>query len=90
MRGFDLRAFEAGLISIRPDMKPMRDKSLLKDGIRLFYEIGFKRNSDLGIIGGNWIRTGKFKEVTNWKEVLKREPLFDNIEYLEHHNFMII
>lgn len=77
-------------ISITPDMVPMRDISSISEGDRLFYEIGFKINSKLGVTGRNWVRTGNFKEIKNINYMLENDERMIDIDYLEHHNFMLI
>lgn len=75
--------------SILPNMVPMRDITTISAGDKLFYELGHKRNIELGY-GDNWIREGKFKQIKNIKKLLKNDKLMTNLEYLEHHNFMLI
>lgn len=77
------------IINIQPNMIPMKDINQISDGDRLFYELGHKRNMMLGY-GANWIREGRFKEIENIKDFLEGDKLLSNLEYLEHHNFMII
>jgi len=38
----------------------------------------------------NWVSEGKFKEIENVKEFVETDKLLSEIEYLEHHNFMLI
>jgi hypothetical protein len=71
-------------------MKPMRDISTIKDGDRLFYELGYKRNSNIFTYDSNWVRTGEFIEVENVKHMVENDNYINDIEYLEHHNFMVI
>jgi hypothetical protein len=77
------------ITSILPGMTPMRDIKKISDGDRLFYELGYKRYLEGGY-GENWVRTGQFKEITDVKEYVEEEPLLTNIEFLEHHNFMLM
>jgi hypothetical protein len=70
-------------------MIPIRDISIIQSGDRLFYELGYKYNIDLGY-GDNWIRTGQFKEIENIMEYIEGDTYLNNIKYLEHHNFMLI
>jgi len=70
-------------------MIPLRDIKQISDGDRLFYELGHKRDMKGGY-GDNWIREGRFKEIENVKDFLEGYQLLSNLEYLEHHNFMII
>ena len=76
-------------IPLRPDMVPMRDIEQISEGDRLFYEIGYKYNPNVGY-GQNWNTTGRFKEIENVKDFLEGDKLLCNFDYLEHHNFMII
>ena len=77
------------LHSIRPDMIHMRDIKQFSDGDRLFYEVGRKIDPEGGY-GDNWIKTGQFKEIENPKDFLCDDKLLSKIDYLEHHNFMLI
>lgn len=61
----------------------MRDIKQISDGDRLFYELGHKFDN-------HWVRLGKFKEVENVKEFVENDKFLSNLEYLEHHNFMLI
>jgi hypothetical protein len=74
---------------IQPTMIPLRDINIISEGDRLFYELGHKKDIKGGY-GDNWVRQGKFKEIENVKDFLKGDKFLINIEYLEHHNFMII
>jgi hypothetical protein len=75
---------------ILPNMIPMRDIKQISDGDRLFYELGHKiRMMDMSY-ENNWVREGKFKEIDNVDEFLEGDKLLSNLEYLEHHNFMLI
>jgi len=75
--------------SIQPNMIPMRDIKQFSDGDRLFYELGRKLDPEGGY-GDNWIRTGQFQEIENPKDFLWSDKLLSKVEYLEHHNFMLI
>jgi hypothetical protein len=77
------------ITGILPNMVPMRDISQISDGDRLFYELGHKKYM-LGGYGDNWVREGRFKEIENIKEMLENDEYLSDINYLEHHNFMII
>jgi len=77
------------ITQILPNMIPMRDIKQISDGDKLFYELGHKISMNGGY-GNNWIREGRFKEIEDIKEFLEVDKLINNIEYLEHHNFMII
>ena len=68
----------------------MRDIKQISDGDRLFYEMGRKINTDKMSYDNNWIRGGQFIEVEDVKNMLENDKYMTNIEYLEHHNFMII
>jgi hypothetical protein len=74
---------------ILPNMIPMRDIKQISDGDRMFYELGHKKDIDGGY-GDNWIRQGRFKEIENVKDFIENDKLLSEIEYLEHHNFMLI
>ncbi len=71
-------------------MIPLTDIKQISNGDRLFYEIGFKLNPRLNQYGSNWIRTGRFKEVLDVKDMIENDKHLPNKEYLKHHNFMII
>jgi len=75
---------------ILPNMIPMRDIKKISEGDRLFYELGYKKNWENPHYGDNWVGEGKFKEIENIKEFLEGDKFLTNLEYLEHHNFMII
>jgi hypothetical protein len=71
-------------------MVPMRDVKQISEGDRLFYELGYKiRVNDMSY-NNKWIREGRFKEIENVKEFIQVDKLLSEIEYLEHHNFMLI
>lgn len=74
---------------IQPNMIPMRDIKQFSDGDRLFYELGIKLDPEGGY-GDNWIKTGQFQEIENPKDFLWDDKLLSKVEYLEHHNFMLI
>ena len=74
---------------ILPNMTPMRDIKQISEGDRLFYELGYKLNIDGGL-GDNWIRQGQFKEIENVKDMIENDNRIDDIDYLNHHNFMLI
>lgn len=72
-----------------PNMIPMRDISDIEQGDRLFYEFGYKFNM-MGGYDDNWIRTGQFIEINDIDDLLKNDKSILNIDYLVHHNFMLI
>lgn len=74
---------------ILPNMIPMRDIKQISDGDRLFYELGHKIRMDMGY-ENNWVREGRFKEIDNVDEFLEGDKFLSELEYLEHHNFMLI
>jgi len=71
-----------------PNMVPMRDVKQISEGDRLFYELGYKIRYDMSY--NNWVREGRFKEIENVEEFIQVDKLLSEIEYLEHHNFMLI
>ena len=71
------------------NMIPLLDVNQFTDGDRLFYELGYKRHMH-DEYGDNWIRTGKFKEIEEPLNFIASDKRFNDIEYLKHHNFMII
>jgi len=71
-------------------MIPMRDIKQISEGDKLFYEIGYKKNNKLSTYEDNWVRTGQFKEITDIKAWLLGDDHINDINYLEHHNFMLI
>ena len=78
------------ITSILPNMILMRDINQISDGDKLFYEMGYKINVKNLSYENNWIREGKFKEIENVKEFIEGDKFLSNLEYLEHHNFMLI
>jgi hypothetical protein len=78
------------ITGILPNMIPMRDINKISDGDRLFYELGHKIRSDFPNHPNNWIREGRFNEILNVKKFIEKDELLSNLDYLEHHNFMII
>ena len=81
---------EIMITPILPNMIPMRDIKQISDGDRLFYELGHKkRMMDMSYID-NWVSEGRFKEIENIKEFVETDKLLSEIEYLDHHNFMLI
>ena len=72
-----------------PNMVPMRDVKQISEGDRLFYELGHKITYDMSY-NNNWVREGRFKEIENVEEFIQGDKLLSEIEYLEHHNFMLI
>ncbi len=78
------------ITSILPNMVPLRDIKDISDGDRLFYELGHKKRVNDMSFKDNWVREGRFKEIENIKNIIEHDELLSNIEYLEHHNFMII
>lgn len=77
------------ITTILPNMSPMRDIKQISDGDRLFYELGYKININKGI-ENNWVREGRFKEIENVKDIIENDNRINDIDYLNHHNFMII
>lgn len=77
------------IYSIQPNMIPMRDIKQISDGDKLFYELGRKLDSEGGY-GDNWIKTGKFQEIEDVKNFLLNDRSLSQLDYLEHHNFMLI
>ena len=78
------------ITGILPNMTPMRDIKQISDGDKLFYELGYKiRAMDMSY-ENNWIREGKFREIEDVKDFIESDKLLSNLEYLEHHNFMLI
>ena len=75
--------------AIQPNMIPMRDVNLISSGDQLFYELGYKKSIHLGY-GDNWVRLGQFKEIEDPIRYVELDQLLNNVEYLEHHNFMLI
>jgi hypothetical protein len=73
-----------------PNMVPMRDVKQISEGDRLFYELGHKIIVNDMSYNNNWIREGRFKEIENVEEFIQGDKLLSEIEYLEHHNFMLI
>lgn len=71
-------------------MIPMRDISIIENGDKLFYELGYKIDDKKGVDEGNWVSTGNFKEVQDVALMLELDTRMKDLEYLEHHNFMLI
>jgi len=77
-------------IPIALNMIPMRNINQISKNDRLFYELRFKKNMmDIDIVG-NWVSSGRFKEVINIENWIKHDERNADIAYLEHHNFMLI
>jgi len=68
------------IYNLSPSMIKIKNIKEVGKGDRLFYELGF-------YFGGNWIKTGKFKEIMNTKEYIKGDKLLVKKEYLLHHNY---
>ena len=68
----------------------MRDIKQISDGDRLFYELGHKIIMMDMSYENNWIREGKFKEIEDVKDFIETDKFLSELEYLEHHNFMLI
>ena len=71
-------------------MIPMRDIKQISEGDRLFYELGYKIRIKDNSYENNWISEEKYKEITNVEDFLLNDKLLLNLEYLKHHNFMVI
>lgn len=78
------------ITNILPNMISLRDVSTIEDGDRIFFEWGRKINPNNPNYEGNWIREGKFEEIEDVTRWLVGDKLITDVEYLEHHNFMII
>lgn len=76
-------------IGIQPDMVPMNNVNDYEIGDRLFFEEGFKLDPEKGY-GRNWIRTGQFIEGSDPERVIKNDERFHDIDFIKHHNFMLI
>jgi hypothetical protein len=72
-----------------PNMIPVLNINTIDNGDRLFYELGYKINSKLGY-DSNWAKTGNFKEIDDVMKYITEDKHLSDIEYLKHHNFMII
>lgn len=78
--------------------KKVTSISDIKEGCKLFYELGYYRvdtkfRDTKGFIHEKktWIRTGVFQEIKNIKEFLiYAESDFEDEEYINHHNFVIV
>lgn len=78
------------ITTILPNMSPMGDIKQISDGDKLFYELGHKiRIMDMSY-ENNWVREGRFKEIENVKDIIENDNRINDIDYLNHHNFMII
>lgn len=77
------------IISLEPFMAPMRDITQISGDDRLFYELGYKLDPEKGY-GDNWILKNTFEEILDVNFMLENDKLLSNIEYLKHHNFMIL
>jgi len=75
---------------ILPNMIPMRDIKQISEGDRLFYELGYKIDWTMPYDNNNWVRKGIFKEIEDVKKFVDGDKQLSDIEYLEHHNFMLI
>ena len=77
------------MINIQPNMIKVTDIKQVSENDKLFYELGYKINHELGY-GDNWVLTGKFIEVPNPMTYIKEDKFLSNPDYLNHHNFMLI
>ena len=68
------------------DAVMIADKSDIKEGCRVFYELGewFDKQNKLQF------RFGYFKEIENVTQWLKSDLRLNDLDYLIHHNFMIL
>lgn len=78
------------ITGILPNMIPMRDIKMIEEGDRLFYELGKSIKRYFPAYGDNWLRTGSFKEIFDVSKMIKEDPRFSDIYFLNHHNFMLI
>lgn len=83
-------------ISIKTNVNVKKVASVIdidKEG-RLFYEIGYYRDEgdpDVNYQTSKyWTGTGEFKEVKNVEDFLLTEKRLNNIEFIRHHNFLVI
>ena len=77
------------ITQIQPDMKPLLNKSQIVEGVKLYYELGYKIDSRKGNNNNsNWIRTGQFKEIEDPMDMKISDNGLDDLEYIKHHNFM--
>ncbi len=77
----------SNIIPIQSNMIPLRDASTVEED-RVFYELSYKINTHKAEYENNWIRTGNFKEVDIAR--FSKDGDISNVDYLEHHNFMVI
>lgn len=73
-------------ISYLKNAVQLNSKEEVQPTDRVFYELGYYIDRKLK----NWIRTGEFKEIENVAEFLEKDKHLDDIEYIRHHNFMIL
>lgn len=70
------------------NVKKLSKREEITEKTKLYYELGYKRNVNLGVDGGNWVRTGKYKEITDPVEFRDEDDRLDDPKYIAHHNFV--
>lgn len=70
------------------NVQKLNKRSEITEKTKLYYELGYKRNIELGVDGGNWIRTGKFKEITDTVKFREGDDRLEDPKYIAHHNFV--
>lgn len=73
-----------------PGVKPLTERSQIGSALRVFYEAGHKKDPNLGVDGGNWVRTGEFIEIEDPLNFMKKDDRLDDPAYIKHHNFVFL
>ena len=66
------------------NVQKLSKRSEINEKTKLYYELGYKRNIQLGVDGGNWIRSGKYDPI-KFRDLDDR---LDDLGYIAHHNFV--
>ena len=70
------------------NVKRIEKRSDIKDGAKLYYELGHKLNSNHSPVN-NWVSSGKFKEIREPEKFRDADNRLDDTEYIKHHNFVV-
>lgn len=85
MKKFNITLIDSNVIT---DVEKVTNKSQINNQVMLFYELGYKPNINSGPENGNWVRHGVFKEILDINEFLEQDTRINDIDYINHHNFV--
>lgn len=54
----------------------------ITEGTKLYYELGYRNF-------GKWVRTGKYREISDPIKFRDWDDRLDDLKYIAHHNFCI-